>query len=541
MSDERRVACPLCEAPILEGARKCRSCKRWLPEKSPSPPRLSRAFAIVLTAVSTVLAVLVSRRPSIVGDAPPLTRLPTDGTAAGAGTAPAPGSIGPEPEVEPESKPADPSRPWHSREIRIGEPHPLDVVWNPNGKSIWVSADDATLREYRIKNGELIHQASVPAQGDQIRLLFDRYIAVLRHTDAARIPVMDTTTWDRDPILLDVGRSPGDIVPMPDGHTVVAASIHGKRVTRFDLPTGTRLADITLAHATGELYVVKSGEGRPLVAAMGALLHASQPAGAWVDLFDPAEGPFGATRRSVSVGREPGPGAVSGDGSTIFFPDRLSNTAVLLKVAAVTEARTVAVGQGPSEGFLMDDDHYGVTINWQRRVRRPIVALPSMEVKAARWSLKGIPLLGRGRSAIDKKNPLRDPSAVAAPIPAQGQRRRGDPRRRSTARRRGAADGSRRLQRGGERRRSARGDRELPVEVDHDPRAVTSAVAGITCNRALRARRSTAEPALRLHVHQGVDRRPRHPRRERLLMKRERARDAARVHLEVGDRRTAIL
>ncbi len=398
LSDEARVACPLCQAPILEGARKCRACKRWLPERGPQAPRLSRAFAIVLTGVSTVLAVLVSRRPSIVGDAPPLTRLPTDSTAPAG--APAPGSIGPEPEVEPETKPADPSRPWHAREIRIGEVHPLDVVWNPNGKSLWVSADDATLREYRIKNGELIHQASVPAQGDQIRLLFDRYIAVLRHTDAARIPIMDTTTWDRDPILLDVGRSPGDIVPMPDGHTVVAASIHGKRVTRFDLPTGTRLADITLSHATGELYVVKSGEGRPLVAAMGALLHSNQPAGAWVDLFDPAEGPFGATRRSVSVGREPRPGAVTADGSSIFFPDRVSNTAVLLKVAAVTDARTVAVGEGPTEGYLMNDDHYGVTIN-QTAKTATIIALPSMEVRGT-VGLKGIPC--SGEVSRDKKN-----------------------------------------------------------------------------------------------------------------------------------------
>jgi DNA-binding beta-propeller fold protein YncE len=393
LSGEKRVACPLCQAPIVEGARKCRACKRWLPEPSPKAPRLSRAFAILLTAVSTVLAVLVSRRPSIVGDAPPLTRLPTDATSLPAGAAaPAPGSIGPEPEVEPEAKPLDLSRPWKAREIRIGEPHPLDIVWNPNGKSVYVSADDATLREYRIKNGDLVHQASVPAQGDRIRLLFDRYVAVLRRTDAARIPVMDTTTWDRDPILLDVGRSPGDIVGMPDGHTVVAASIHGKRVTRFDLPTGAKLGDITLAHATGGLYTVKTSEGRPLVAAMGSLVHGGQPAGAWVDLFDPAEGPFGATRRSTSVGREPRPGAVSSDGSFIFFPDRVSNTAVLLRVAAVTEARTVAVGQGPAEGFLMNDDRYGVTINATAHTAT-IVALPSMEAKGT-LILKGVPCSG---------------------------------------------------------------------------------------------------------------------------------------------------
>ncbi len=173
---------------------------------------------------------------------------------------------------------------------------------------------------------------------------------------------MDTTTWDHDPILLDVGQSPGDIIEMPDGRTVVAASIEGKRVSRFDLVTGTRLADITLPHATGQLFLVRA-EKRPYVAAMGALKHAGQPAGAWLDLFDPSESPFGATRRSIAVGREPRFGAVTADGGALFFPDRVSNTALLLHVASTTESRQVPVDSSPEAGFLMDDDRYGVTIN----------------------------------------------------------------------------------------------------------------------------------------------------------------------------------
>jgi DNA-binding beta-propeller fold protein YncE len=240
-----------------------------------------------------------------------------------------------------------------------------------------VSADDATLREYRIKSGDLIHQASVPAQGDRIRLLFGRWIAVLRHHDATRIPIMDTTTWDRDPFLLDVGQSPGDVIEMPDGRTVVAASTEGKRVSRFDLITGTRLADITLPHATGQLFLVRA-EKRPYIAAMGALTHGGQPAGAWVDLFDPAEGPFGATRRSIAVGREPRDGAVTADGSALFFPDRVSNTATLLYVAGTTEAKQVTVDASPEAGFLLDDDHFGVTINSASRTASVIALTPRM-------------------------------------------------------------------------------------------------------------------------------------------------------------------
>src|SRR5262249_26041465 len=202
-------------------------------------------------------------RESPVGEAPPLTKLGAE-TAGDAGQAPSPGAIGPDIEAEPEPPPPDPSRPWHAREIRIGEVHPLDIAFSPSGQSVYVSADDATLREYRIKNGDLVHQASVPAQGDQIRLLFGRWVAILRHQDAARIPVMDTATWDHDPILLDVGQSPGDIIEMPDGRTVVAASIDGKRVSRFDVVTGARLADITLPHATGQLFLVQA-EKKPYV------------------------------------------------------------------------------------------------------------------------------------------------------------------------------------------------------------------------------------------------------------------------------------
>jgi DNA-binding beta-propeller fold protein YncE len=389
---ERRVPCPECKAPILEGARKCPACKKWLVAPSNPPgPRLPRAAIIVTSGVATVMAVLVTGRESPVGEAPPLTTLAADSASAAIGAHPAPNAIGPEPEPEPELKPVDPSRPFRVHEIKVGEVHPLDVVWNPDGKSVYVSADDATLREYKIKGGELIHQASMPAQGDEIRLLFDRYVAVLRHQDAARIPVMDTTTWDRDPVLLDVGTSPGDILEMPDGRTVVTASTQAKRVTRFDLPTGTRLADITLPHATGQLFLVKA-EGRPYVGAMGSLTHSGQPGGAWIDLFDPSEGPFGATRRSISVGREPRAGAVTLDGGALFFPDRVSNTAMLLQVSGTTEAKQVAVDQGPEAAFLMDGDRYGVTLNSTARTVS-VVALPSMELRST-LMLSGVPCSG---------------------------------------------------------------------------------------------------------------------------------------------------
>jgi len=145
---ERRIPCPMCNALIVEGARKCRTCKRWIGTAGPTP-RFPRAAAIVATAAATVMAVIISGRESPVGEAPPLTALAGDTATASAGTPPppAPGAIGPEPEAEPDQSAIDPNKPWHTREIHIGEVHPLDIAFHPSGASIYVSADDATLRE----------------------------------------------------------------------------------------------------------------------------------------------------------------------------------------------------------------------------------------------------------------------------------------------------------------------------------------------------------------------------------------------------------
>lgn len=385
---QQRVPCPACKAPIVFGARKCRACKAWLvPE---AQPRVPRVILGGIALAGTIFAVVVGGRESPVGEAPPLTNLDPSGSSSAAG-APRPGSIGPEIEAEPEPTPADPQKRWKTREIRLGDAHPLDVVFHPKGTSVYVSADDATLREYKLKTGELVHKASMPAQGDEIRMLFDRYVAVLRHEDAARIPVMDTSAWDRDPVLLDVGKSPGEVVPMPDGRSVVASTIDGKRVARFDLPTGVRLADITFPHATGQLFLVRA-ENRPYIAAMGALSHGGRAAGAWIDLFDPSEEPFGATRRSIFIGREPRAGVVSRDGGSLFFPDRVSNKAVLLDIAATTQVKSTAVGLSPEQGFLLNDDRLGVTLDSKARTVT-VVDLATMKVTST-LMLDGSPCAG---------------------------------------------------------------------------------------------------------------------------------------------------
>jgi len=146
-----------------------------------------------------------------------------------------------------------------------------------------------------------------------------------------------------------------------------------------------------LPHATGQLFLVRA-EGRPYVAAMGALFFGGRPAGGWIDLFDPTETPFGATRRSIPAGRELGAGMVSADGGAIFVADRVSNTVSLLRVASATESKSATVGQGPTAAFLINDDRHGITLNADNTAS--VVDIATMK------TLSALVLDGVGRAGV---------------------------------------------------------------------------------------------------------------------------------------------
>ena len=80
-------------------------------------------------------------------------------------------------------------------------------------------------------------------------------------------------------------------------------------------------------------------------------------------MMRPAETPFGATRRSVAVGRDPREGAVSSDGGTLLLPDHASNSATLLRIGGATESLRVEVGQEPIAAFVLAGDRWGVTLS----------------------------------------------------------------------------------------------------------------------------------------------------------------------------------
>jgi DNA-binding beta-propeller fold protein YncE len=356
----RRHSCSYCGAMVVVGAQKCRGCKRWLRPQGRHASRFSRSLALVIAAVVAVLAVLISSRPSPVGEAPPLMRVSP--TASGSTTTKAP-PLSPHAAVAATTAAPAISQPWRSGSIQL-DVHPLDLVFSSDNKTLYVSADDASVRAYDVASKKILHMMKVPAQGDRLRLLNDRYLAVIRKTDAAQIPIIDVTAWERDPVLVPVGANPADVVALPDGKTAVSASSRGRRLTWFDLKNGHRRDNIRLPHETRQLLVVQA-DGHPAIGAIGQLSYGGQPAGAWIDLFDPAESPFGATRRSIAVGRDPRQSAISHDGRRLILVDHVANTASLLRVDRQTEQRVITVDRGPIAAFFMHNDTIGVVINAQ--------------------------------------------------------------------------------------------------------------------------------------------------------------------------------
>jgi len=155
---EPRLPCPRCGSAILVGARKCRSCRRWLdgsPEHRPMPWR----FAVLGLVAAALGGFAIARRPTTVGEAPPLTPMTPAGSADATTLGePAPGALGPAPDpTTADSAAATPVAPeaargWRTRRIHL-DAHPLDAVFSDDGNTLLVSGDDGKIRAYDVVSG----------------------------------------------------------------------------------------------------------------------------------------------------------------------------------------------------------------------------------------------------------------------------------------------------------------------------------------------------------------------------------------------------
>ena len=366
--DEPRFPCPACQSLMLVGAQKCPTCRRWIDAASPRKSRGVWSLAVVLFVIASggILA-LARRRPSPVGEAPPLTRMSAAGhNEAAASGEPSPADLGPPTAGSAVEKPAVPAneRPWWTHSIRV-DVHPLDAVFSDDGKTVYASGDDAKIRAYDVATGKLTHLLSVPAQGDRLKLLHGRYLAVIQRHEAPHIPLVDVQTWNREPVLLHVGSEAADVIPLPDGKTLLSASSKGRKVGWYDAASGRNLGELRVPHEPDRLFLMH-GNNRLFVGALGTTRQGDVPTSASLELFDPTEKPFGATRRSVSLGRDPRGGAVAPDGKTLLVADRLSNSAWLFQVEGNVRPVSIPVGQAPIGAFILDGRH-GITLDSQAR------------------------------------------------------------------------------------------------------------------------------------------------------------------------------
>lgn len=360
--DEPRQPCPRCGAAIVVGARKCRACKQWVGSDR-RRVRLILVAVLASTLVATLAAVGVARRPSTVGEAPPLTPMAPAGSAESLPSGePSPASLGPAP--EPTSRQVSPEQGFQERHIHV-DFHPLDAVFSDDGSSVFVSGDDAKIRAYDVATGRRTQIVSVPARGDRLKLLHGRYLAVIRPQDAFHIPLVDVQTWSREPLLLNTGSDPVDVLELPDGKTVLTASSQSRKVAWHEVATGKTLATLRLPNESGRLFPLHS-HGRAFVGVLGTSRVGNAPTSAILELFDPFEKPFGATRRSVSLGRDPRGGAVSPDGKKLICADKLSNSAWIYDTEAQKRPTSIAVGQGPTAAFVLDGRH-AITLDAQGR------------------------------------------------------------------------------------------------------------------------------------------------------------------------------
>lgn len=364
--DDVRRPCPHCGTSILVGARKCRGCSRWLEDGGTGRRPWGRWLAFALGSLLVICAIIVTQQ-SHVASAPPLNpdaeAVPA---AAVAVVDDAPAALNlpsPDEVVEPlvlQDRTEVAAIRWVRQQRRI-DVRPLDVVFAEDGQSYFVSGGDATVREYELRTGRLLHMASVPALGDELRLLFGRYIAVVHHRQTSVVPIIDTDHWEREPLLVWVGANPSAIVELPDGETIVTASSLGRRLSAWNLSTRHRTADITLPHAVSELHLFQVDD-RPYLGALGLLRQGGRTAGAWIDLFDPIERPFAATRRSVSVGRKPH-GTVLPSGVGLLVADEAANTLSLLRIDEQSRPRALPVGHAPIAAHLLRKGDMAVTLD----------------------------------------------------------------------------------------------------------------------------------------------------------------------------------
>lgn len=247
--------------------------------------------------------------------------------------------------------------------IMGGEPERI-FVGTVTGREVVVvdPADGAIV--WRLRAGHAV---------EDVDLLHGRWLTAFQYIGSSSMSVWDLASQQPEgepPVrqTLRVGRNVGDVLELDDGESALVTSVDDHRLHRFRLTTMESTGDVRLPRACGSLVPVQV-HGRMQAAVMGGVFSIglfsghSTPIGAWIDLVDLDAEPFGSRRRALSAGQQPREPGVTSDGTTLLFPDRMSNQVTRVHVETDEAPATVGVGREPEAVAVLSDDERAVSID----------------------------------------------------------------------------------------------------------------------------------------------------------------------------------
>jgi len=246
---------------------------------------------------------------------------------------------------------------------------PLDITFGGTPERIYVTTGrTAAVAEIDPETGSILSTLDAEQPTEAIKVVHGRWLIAWHYWMSDSVAVWDLRDEKRTRRTIRIGTNIGDVTALDDNESVVISAVQSQVVKRVHLPDARVTGTAKFKRGVGRLVPVLA-HGRPAIAVMGGIFRMSMlsgysaPAGAWVDLINPDETPFGASRRSLSAGVQPRTPGVTSDGGRLLFPDRMSNQVTLVQLDSADAPATLGVGVRPEEVVVFPGDRHAVSLD----------------------------------------------------------------------------------------------------------------------------------------------------------------------------------
>ena len=405
---EVRLACPRCGYRARAGATRCAGCRADLHTGASLARDGAGARRTRLLAVGAGLGVLATMGVAVWSSRPPgATRAVPEAPRAEVSR-----SAAAVPDVARGSEVAR-AHPgaWALRtvaQVQVGGV-PGAVVFAGVPEHVWVATGTGqSVVEIDPASGVVLSTLPAGQLTEALAVVHGRWLIAWHYWMSSALTVWDLAQPDRPRQSLPIGRNLADVLALPDGESMLVSACQSHTVKRVHLPDLRVTGAVTFPRAVGRMIPVQS-HGRFSAAVMGGVFRiwwsgrGSTPIGAWVDLIDPGETPFAATRRSISAGRQPRDPDVAFGGTRLIFPDRVSNQVTSVDLEGSTPPQTIGVGVRPERVVVLPGDRYALSLDAVSRSLtvmglQPLAYETTLPLEAAPTSAAVSPV--RGYAAI---------------------------------------------------------------------------------------------------------------------------------------------